>query len=139
MRKAKKILLIDDNKIDLFVSQRIIELFDPSILVKSFTSASTAIFFLRIGNANEIIKSPFIPDLIFVDINMPEMDGFQFLNEFQKLEVAKAQPINIYMLTSSAYIEDIKRANNHGLCTGYLSKPLSKSSLENILKLNILL
>ncbi|MFC4723205.1 response regulator [Geojedonia litorea] len=132
MKKTKKIILIDDNKIDLFVNQKIIEIFDPSIQLKTFTKASAAICYLKILEFNKDFKSLFIPDIIFLDINMPEMDGFQFLAELKQLEIIKKHQIDIFMLSSSSSLEDINKAKSHQFCKNYYNKPLTNKTLQEI-------
>ena len=79
------ITLIDDNKIDLFVNQKIIEKYDSGLKTRMFTSAVSAINYLKILDLNINSDSLTKPDLIFLDINMPQMDGFQFFNELRKV------------------------------------------------------
>ncbi|RIA08501.1 CheY-like chemotaxis protein [Flavobacteriaceae bacterium MAR_2010_72] len=133
MIEPKKIILVDDNKIDLFVNQKIIELFDPDIQIKAFTKATSALCYLKILEFNKDFKSVFIPDAIVLDINMPEMDGFEFLCELEQLEIVKNNSIAVYMLSSSSYPEDMVKAKKHNLCSGYFNKPLTKAMLVNML------
>lgn len=135
MKEQKKIILIDDNKIDLFVNQKIIEIFDPEIQIKAFTKASSAICFLKILEFNKDFKSLFIPDIIFLDINMPEMDGFQFLSELKQLEIVKRHQIDVFMLSSSSSLEDINKAKSHLYCKNYYNKPLTSKTLQEIFQL----
>ena len=74
------------------------------------------------------------PDLIFLDINMPQMDGFQFFNELRKFDLKDPKPIHIYMLSSSLSLEDINKAKSESLCSGYITKPLTVEKLKTILE-----
>mgnify|MGYP000019362405 CR=1 FL=1 len=128
------ITLIDDNKIDLFVNQKIIEKYDSGLKTRMFTSAVSAINYLKILDLNINSDSLTKPDLIFLDINMPQMDGFQFFNELRKFDLQDIKPIHIYMLSSSLSLEDINKAKSESLCSGYITKPLTVEKLKTILE-----
>lgn len=129
-------MLIDDNKIDLFINQKIIEKAKIHSIIKTFSSAVSAIDYLKSLKSLKNKTSSSIdnvPDIIFLDINMPEMDGFQFISEFNKLMIKKKQPIKIYMLSSSNYYDDVQKVKKEKTCNGYINKPLTRAVLEKIL------
>lgn len=126
------IMIVDDNKIDLFVGQKIIEKVSAGSNIRTFTSANAAIVFLKILEGKDVYPTMFTPDIILLDINMPEMDGFQFLDEFNKLTRINKTKIKIYMLTSSTNSQDIKKAQNQNSCVGFLNKPLTTNNFEKI-------
>jgi len=126
------IMIVDDNKIDLFVGQKIIEKVNAGCNIRTFTSANAAIVFLKILEGKDVYPTMFTPDIILLDINMPEMDGFQFLNEFNKLTRINKNKIKIYMLSSSTNSQDIKKAQSQNSCVGFLNKPLTTSNFEKI-------
>ncbi|NJM80657.1 MAG: response regulator, partial [Flavobacterium sp.] len=95
--------------------------------VKTVTSVQDAIDFLREN------KNNWIPDVIFVDIFMPIKSGWDFLEEFQQEFETQATTIKLYMLSSSNEEEDITKAKDHFLVKDYISKPLSKNMLGDIL------
>jgi CheY-like chemotaxis protein len=72
------------------------------------------------------------PDLIFLDIKMPIMDGFGFLEEFSKLPEIKNNKCSIIMLTSSSDQDDVDRALQHQVVKKFLTKPLKIEMLENL-------
>ena len=72
-------MLIDDNKIDLFINQRVIEKFNASAHTMVFSNPIHAITYLEVLNATSKYQERDFPHVIFLDINMPEMNGFQFL------------------------------------------------------------
>src|ERR1041385_1580301 len=93
MSNYKTCLLIDDNYIDNFVTRKILESGDFAERVIVSQSATDAIDSLRSGEIQ--------PDVIFLDIRMPMMGGFEFLQEYDKLEIQNKQAIKIFMLSSS--------------------------------------
>ena len=126
------IMLIDDSKIDLFVSQKIIEKVNSDCKIKTFSGAKLAIEFLKKIKGGNCEKM-FVPNAVFLDINMPEMDGFQFLKEYNQLHNFNKKDIKIYMLSSSTNSRDLEKAANSKYCTGFISKPLTVSSLDKII------
>lgn len=115
-------LLIDDNYIDNFVTRRILESghFAEEIVV--LQSPSDAIDALRDG----VVK----PDVIFLDIRMPYMNGFEFLVEYDKLENKTAG--KIFMLSSSLDPTDMKRSAENKYISGFIHKPLTHKILEEL-------
>jgi CheY-like chemotaxis protein len=74
------------------------------------------------------------PDMIFLDINMPEMDGWGFLSEFSRLDIEIQDNIMIMMLTTSKNPTDKFRAKAWSFVSGFLNKPLTKKILEDIIE-----
>lgn len=72
------------------------------------------------------------PDIIFVDLNMPEMDGFQFIEEFERTFSSKYPDTQLYVLTSSVRRDDRKKSMEYGAVKGFLEKPLMEPELEKI-------
>jgi CheY-like chemotaxis protein len=100
--------------------------FSESIV--AFQSASKGLDFLS-GIANHPEK---IPDIIFLDIKMPVMDGFGFLKEFEKLPEPVRKKSKIVMLSSSLDTNDLEQANSNPYVIMFIGKPLTVSSLEKI-------
>jgi CheY-like chemotaxis protein len=125
-------MLIDDNKIDLFVSQKTIEILDPNVEFKTFTKATSAIAYLKILDFVKDFNTLFVPNVILLDINMPEMNGFQFLRELEQINIVKKHYIDIFMLSSSSCPQDVIKAKNHKLCKDYFNKPLTTDILKEI-------
>jgi CheY-like chemotaxis protein len=124
----KFVMLIDEDEIDNIINQKIIESNNFSERVMVFQTGTDALDFLRV-NA-KIAEN--LPDLIFLDINMPIMDGFQFLEEFEKLESPILDKSKIIMLSSSISPRDIDRAASNRFVKKYLNKPLNSRYLQAI-------
>lgn len=127
-------MLIDDDKIDVFISQRVIGKYDSNLKTRAFNNASSALNFIKLLELNTNIKSLVLPDVILLDVNMPEMDGFSFLRELKTLEFFKIHKPKVFMLSSSLCPEDISKAQKEADCSGYVTKPLTVDKLMNVLK-----
>jgi CheY-like chemotaxis protein len=119
----KTCLLIDDNYIDNFVTRKILEgsNFAESIVV--VRSATEAIASLSEGT----IK----PDVIFLDVRMPLMSGFEFLDEYDKINMDKSN-IKIFMLSSSLDPMDMRKSTDNKYITQFIHKPLTQKALEEL-------
>ena len=132
-KKYRTVMLIDDNEIDNLINQKMIEASAITENIYTHTGAKSAIEFLR--NMEELeVADQVLPDLIFLDIDMPLMDGFQFLDEFEKLSNVAKKKCKIVMLTSSINPQDFSRSKKYEAVKMYLNKPLSN---ESILKLDL--
>lgn len=127
-------MLIDDREIDLFINQKTIEKLPIDANFKTFTSANDAIDYLKTINSFSNLESKFIPDIIFLDMNMPNMNGFQFLNAFSTLNNELLESTRIYMLSSSTNNNEINTAEEHSACNGFVTKPLTIQHVERLLK-----
>ena len=123
------IMLIDDSSTDNFINERIIQMsgFSKNIITK--TNAKNALEHLvsKKDNGEEI------PQLILLDLNMPVVNGFAFLEEFMKLPESIRKKTKIVILTSSEKIEDIDEIKKNPVIMDYILKPLSEKSLQNLL------
>jgi CheY-like chemotaxis protein len=116
-------MLIDDNYIDNFVTKKLLESSNFANNIVVCQSPSGAIELLRDGAVK--------PDVIFLDIRMPLMNGFQFLEEYDKINIDK-ESIKIFLLSSSFDPTDIKRSLDNKYITQFVHKPLTYKVLEDI-------
>jgi CheY-like chemotaxis protein len=130
--KYPSVMLIDDNEIDNFINQKMIEGCGFSTNVYVHTSGKSALEFYQNLLRAENIPADLFPKVIFLDINMPMMDGFQFLEEFRKLATSPHGPVKIIMLTTSINPIDIEKANAGKLVSKFLNKPLTQMHLDSI-------
>lgn len=117
------VALIDDSEIDLFVQRRFIELSGFARKVVTFRSSREALDYLSTDPVAEV------PNVIFLDLNMPEIDGFSFLERYGQQVKA---PTQIVILTSSSSALDRDRATGFANVVGFLSKPLTEGNLSQI-------
>ncbi|WP_424000051.1 response regulator [Maribacter sp. IgM3_T14_3] len=128
--KLKEIMLVDDNSIDNYVSKIVTEKENIAETITVKSSAIEALDYLK-------TKADNFPELIFLDIKMPIMDGFEFLLEFSKFTVDKKANSAIVMLSSSISNADMEAASNDQHVIDYLSKPLNKDKLAKVLDILI--
>jgi len=130
--KYANAMLIDDNELDNFINEKTLEanLFAKKIYTN--TSAQSALEFLKnlVTMGNEF--SAVYPEVIFIDINMPMMDGFQFIENFKKTSEKDLKQPKLVILTSSVYHEDRQKASKISKDLIFLNKPLTKEMLSDI-------
>ncbi len=126
--KESNILLVDDDKVHLFIMNKLIKTISSELEVNSFTDGEQAVNFLALCTEEEIK----LPEVIFLDINMPFLDGWGFLAEFKKLKPKIHKKINIYIVSSSSREKDMERAAQFEELTGYVVKPVGEDKLIEI-------
>ncbi|MDH5396700.1 MAG: response regulator [Cyclobacteriaceae bacterium] len=131
-KKYNSVMLIDDNEIDNLINQKMIEAVNISENIYTHTGAKSAIEFLRNLEKVKGVADEVLPDVIFLDIDMPLMDGFQFLDEFLKLEQSTQSKCRIVMLTSSINPQDVSKSKKYTCVKKYVNKPLTQNTLETL-------
>lgn len=126
--RYENVLLIDDNEINNFINSKLIseQNFAKNVEVKE--SGHAALNYLKEKSS----KPDELPQVIFLDIMMPVMDGFEFLEEYEKLPAAVTKKCKIIMLSSSEAFKDLNRANSNPWVYKFLNKPLTEDVLEAI-------
>ncbi len=124
----RKVLVIDDTEIDLLIAK---------MAMKKYAFAEEVVLKKSVLSGLEYLESiqqipEELPQLIFVDINMPEIGGFYFLERFEELPETIRKNCNVIMLTTSLAEEDQKKAMENKFVSKFLNKPLDKIKLENI-------
>jgi CheY-like chemotaxis protein len=127
MKPLKSILLIDDNDADNNYHRIVIEEMNAAEHIQIAQSGFEALAYLR-------DESNIPPELIFLDINMPAMNGWEFLEEYKELDPTRKARITIIMLTTSNNPEDKKRADKISEITEFTIKPLSDTALKDIIE-----
>lgn len=123
--KHKCIMLIDDSEIDNMVNKHILSKNNIAENILVFSSAQDALHYFE-------TNTELLPNIILLDINMPIMNGFGFLVEFEKMDDTILDKIEVIMLTSSVDPNDIRRSKEFKTVKSFISKPLSLEHLEKI-------
>lgn len=129
LSKRKKVMLIDDNEIDLKINAKIIslaKLFEEIIICNSGEEALDYIH-------KNLRLQELLPDFILLDIQMPDMDGFEFLEHYKGLPKQFTDKCPVAMLSSTLDFGDIKKAEANLYVVKLLKKPLSPTELAEVL------
>jgi len=125
--KYKSVLLIDDSYVDNLINSKIIESLHFADEVKIINSPFEAISYLK-----EAAQTGELPDIIFLDIRMPAMNGFEFMNKLEPIKHLLPSNLKIYMLSSSLDPSDLRKVKENNLVTNFIGKPLTARALEEI-------
>lgn len=128
--KAPLIAVVDDDKIFQLTTVRTMQAANVTDRIIQFENGEEALTYLR-ENASE---SDLLPDFIFLDINMPFVDGWMFLEDYSTLKYELKKEISIFMISSSIDPRDINRAKQNTNVVEYILKPVSREKLVELLK-----
>jgi CheY-like chemotaxis protein len=126
MKPFNSTFIIDDDPIFVLLFKKIIQKSERFNLVKNFPDGQFAI--------EELLKinqdGTHLPDIIFLDLNMPNIDGWQFLDEIQKYNFK--EKLTIYIVSSSIDSNEIERAKQYNCVKNFISKPISLDFLDKM-------
>jgi CheY-like chemotaxis protein len=123
-------MLVDDDKIFNFLSEKTITSLGLANEIHFASNGEQALQILKLYKEGKVQK----PDIIFLDIDMPVMNGYEFIEAFANLDLPDKQQITIVVLTSSINPDDIERAKQLGI-KYYFNKPLSKEEIKKLIGL----
>ncbi|WP_018476659.1 response regulator [Pontibacter roseus] len=132
MKSVKTVLLIDDDDTTNYLNQRLLSRMEVAHDIRVVTNGEEALDYLQ--KAFSGVEDYPTPDLIFVDIKMSVMDGFEFLDEYQKLESVNKLRTVMLMLTSSASFYDLERLKGYPEVRKHYSKPLAEADVREIME-----
>jgi CheY-like chemotaxis protein len=122
-------MLIDDNADDNFIHERVIRKCNAAVAVVVKQTGSSALEYLKSKGRGDAMH----PSLIFLDINMPGMNGWEFLEEYGRLDESLNSSVIVVMLTTSDNPDDRAKAHAMNVATDFHTKPLTREMLEEIM------
>lgn len=131
MRKLKGVWLIDDNETSNFLNQRLLTRMAIADTIRVFTNGKQAIEQLERVTTGAAAASEVKPELILLDVNMPVLDGFEFLERYQQLADPIRQAIVVAILSTSSHVQDTSRAS--AFKAHYILKPLTTEKLLGLI------
>jgi CheY-like chemotaxis protein len=130
MSKPSIICIVDDDDVYQFTITRTLEIQKAAEKILTFPDGEMAFQFI----VDHLNQPSLLPDVIFLDINMPVMDGWQFLEAFDKIKSSIDKKIIIYLVTSSIDPTDVDRAKSISSITKYLTKPIQPEALRGLIE-----
>ncbi|TYP70442.1 response regulator [Aquimarina intermedia] len=128
--KNLSLCLVDDDIIHQFIIKKLVQQLHQQERLLIFSNGEEAINFIK-SVSNGVVK---LPDLILLDLNMPIMDGWQFMDEFNSIAPDLKKDIKIYILSSSDNPDDIERAKEYERISDYLIKPINEQQLKELIE-----
>ncbi|MDQ7947782.1 MAG: response regulator [Pedobacter sp.] len=128
MLEKINLLVIDDDDINIFIIKKIVEKTGFDIDMVSKSNGQQAIDYIK----HTLDTNGKLPQLILIDINMPVMNGWEFIEAYQTLDISAA--VDLYILSSSVYENDIEKTKTYASVKGFISKPLSMERLTELIK-----
>ncbi len=132
--KIKRVLFIDDDEATNFIHEMVIRELYPNIEITVKKNGKDAIDYLKtLDDPNALL-----PNLIFLDINMPVMNGWEFLENYAKLNPKLKENIVAFMISTSLNPDDMKRAEENDNINAFISKPITPPSLKQLIQKHFL-
>ncbi len=123
-----KLVLIDDNPIDHYIMRTMLY---NNEACKQATYTFDGSMIIEFMEENKSAKD-LLPDVIFLDLTMPDFSGWEFLDKFEKLKGDLTKPVELHVMTSSVRESDKERSSKYGCVNSFISKPVSKQVLNTI-------
>jgi CheY-like chemotaxis protein len=134
MKPLDLILLIDDDETTNYLNHRLLTKMNVANRVDIVTNGEEALTYLQEVCKTTNPDDSNCPDLMFVDIKMPVMDGFEFLDEYEKAALELKKNTVVMMLTSSASFYDLERLKKYKEVERHVSKPLTEPDVRELLR-----
>lgn len=125
------VFLIDDDNIYQFTARKILESTGLAKHIQSFYNGNEALNYFK---DQKNISSETLPDFIFLDINMPVMNGWEFLEEYNKLYGNLPKPIIVYVVSSSIDSYDMNKSKEYKSVSDYIVKPITRIKYKELLE-----
>lgn len=125
----KKLILIEDDDVIVYLTQKLIKESKSIELLNVLKNGRKALDYF-IENAK---NAELLPDFIFLDLSMPILDGWQFLEEFARIKDSMAKNIQIYITTSSISPKDLSKAESYDFISDFVIKPISLENFNRII------
>jgi CheY-like chemotaxis protein len=119
-------IIIDDNKLDCFIAEKICQNSGRGESIRSFQQATEALSYIQNNASNS-------QAIIFLDIQMPVMNGFEFIEAFEKLPSDKKSNYIIYMISSSINENDLAKVKTYSSIKKFINKPMTSNALSLLL------
>ncbi len=123
------VFIIDDDKIYRYATERYIQILNLANDVRAYSDGQEALNYIKQNSKNVDL----LPDVIFLDINMPLMDGWDFVDEYLKIQSEMPKDIKLYMVSSSIDERDRVKALNINEVADYVVKPISEEKLKSLI------
>jgi response regulator of citrate/malate metabolism len=128
--KIANLWIIDDDPMASFYIKRLAELGELADIITIYDKARGAVDYLL----HHKETPEHLPNIILLDIYMPDLDGWGFLQEFSKIKDQLAKNVEVYIISSSGHLKDINRAKAMPEVKGYIQKPVTKEKLRELVK-----
>ncbi|QHT67311.1 response regulator [Rhodocytophaga rosea] len=135
MKKVAHILIIDDDYITTFLTKSMLEQLQVAQQIHLCYDGQAALDFLETNYELAHGGTAFFPEVILLDLNMPTLDGFEFLKAYEQKYGSITEKVSIYIITTSSHPKDIARSELFRVA-GFLNKPITEEKLKDIFMAN---
>ncbi|HTJ15100.1 MAG TPA: response regulator [Dinghuibacter sp.] len=130
MQNKIQIAIVDDDKIFQLITNKTLNTIEQVGQIWQFYNGEEALVYLQ----DHAAQPDLLPDIILLDINMPVVDGWTFLKDYEPLLPSLSKTISIHMVSSSIDPKDIERANGIPLVQEYIIKPITKDKILDVIR-----